>query len=219
MGQALRLNRIHRNFDTVNVLSNVNLILEYGEAAAVVGPSGCGKTTLLRIAGTLDTPSSGDVEVDGTSVNKLSQREIADLRWSKIGFSFQEPALIENLTALENIMIPCLPRVKSDNEWNKFMVDALEIGEKLRLRARMKSRVNHLSVGQRKRVDLARALLHHPKLLVVDEPTANLDQESANLVLRIIEMHMDSRGAVLFSTHVDKALQALASKKVTLGAP
>lgn len=212
---AVILKEVSRSFKNVPIFRGVNLKVNWGEMAAVVGPSGIGKTTLLRIVGTLDRPTEGEVKVCGTDVNTLNRGELAELRWSCLGFSFQEPMLLPGLIALDNVLLPCIPRVKSA-KFSHFKKRAIMLLEALGLRDRISFKPHQLSVGQKKRVDLARALINNPKVLVADEPTTNLDEESARIIAEMLKECLEKDSTILLATHQDQNLLSIASVRLEL---
>lgn len=212
---AVILKEVSRSFKNIPIFRGVNLKVNWGEMAAVVGRSGVGKTTLLRIVGTLDRPTEGEVKVCGTDVNTLNRGELAELRWSCLGFSFQEPMLLSGLIALDNVLLPCIPRVKSA-KFSHFKKRAIMLLEALGLRDRISFKPHQLSVGQKKRVDLARALINNPKVLVADEPTTNLDEESARIIAEMLKECLEKDSTILLATHQDQNLLSIASVRLEL---
>jgi len=209
------LEDVGKSFGATSVFKHVSLEAKWGEAVAVLGPSGAGKTTLLRIVGTLDNPTEGSVEVGGVYINKLGRSELAELRWSCLGFSFQEPLLLPDITALENVLLPCIPRMNS-SKLKEFRQKALKLLEILGLSDRAFFKPHQLSVGQKKRVDLARALINDPKILIVDEPTTNLDVESAQIIEGILRKQIENGFTLFLTTHRDQNLLSMASTKIEL---
>ncbi len=159
---------------TLSVLKNINFEVIPGETLSIVGPSGSGKTTLLGLCAGLDSPSSGDILINGVSMAGLSEDDRAELRSKEIGFIFQNFQLIPTLTALENVMIPM--ELKEIKDIRKKAMDLLE-------RVGLEDRKNHypsqLSGGEQQRISLARAFGNQPSILFADEPTGNLDQDTA----------------------------------------
>ncbi|MFQ5950523.1 MAG: ABC transporter ATP-binding protein [Candidatus Geothermarchaeales archaeon] len=215
MTVAVSLERVSRVFGSLEILRAVDLEVNLGEAAAVVGPSGIGKTTLLRIVATIDRPTKGKLFLLGRDVTSASRKELAELRWSDVAFSFQEPVLLPDLTALENVLIPCMPRSDRDGLEN-YKEKASNLLERLGLLERLEFRPSQLSAGQKKRVDLARALLNDPPILVVDEPTSNLDEESAKIITDTLRERLEENSAIVFSTHRDQQLLAVADMHLKL---
>ena len=188
----------------VTALHEVSLEIEEREFIAVWGPSGSGKSTLCNLIGLLDTPTSGDVLIQGTPANGLSDAERSDLRNSSIGFVFQNFNLIPVLTALENVMLPLQVTGVSKTEAQEraeALLNEVDLGD------RMGHRPVKMSGGQQQRVAIARALVTDPLLVLADEPTANLDTKNANLIIDLMRRINRERGAAfLFSTHDDRLL-------------
>jgi len=161
---------------TLHVLKNLQLSIEKGEAAAVIGPSGVGKSTLLHVIGTLDNPTSGNVSIDNTVIAALSADELANFRAENIGFVFQFHHLLTEFSALENVMLAGMIRGNSYDSRSA----SESILQKVGLGDRLDHRPGELSGGEQQRVALARALVNQPSLVLADEPTGNLDRETAN---------------------------------------
>ena len=188
----------------VTALHEVCLEIEEREFIAVWGPSGSGKSTLCNLIGLLDTPTSGEVLIQGTQANGLSDAERSNLRNSSIGFVFQNFNLIPVLTALENVMLPLQVTgvLKTEaKERAEALLNEVDLGD------RMGHRPIKMSGGQQQRVAIARALVTDPLLVLADEPTANLDTKNANLIIDLMRRINRERGAAfLFSTHDDRLL-------------
>ncbi len=159
----------------VHAVNGIDLQFEEGEFAAVVGPSGSGKTTFLNMLGGLDTPTEGNIEINGTKVDELKGSKLIEFRLNNIGFVFQAYNLIPVLTAKENVEFIMELQGKSKEERN---ARATELLASVGLEERMHNRPNKLSGGQQQRVAVARALASKPKFILADEPTANLDSKS-----------------------------------------
>ncbi len=201
----LRAESIHRYFPTRSgklvVLHDVSMTLDAGGSVAIMGPSGSGKSTLLNILGTLDSPSSGRVTIDRTDPFALSERELARFRNRRIGFIFQEHHLLPQCSALENVLLPTLAERRDD--------DCTERARLLLDRVGLSDRLDHLpaelSGGERQRVAIARALVNRPALLLADEPTGNLDGETAGSVADLlVEVHRDEKVALVVVTHSER---------------
>lgn len=189
-----------------HAVRNVNLTFKKGEFTAIVGPSGSGKTTLLSLMGTLDRASSGQILYDDKEAMRMKKKNIADFRFQHIGFIFQQFHLLPTLTALENVLSPLFARKVSYNKKQR----AKEILEQVGLSDKMYSLPSQLSGGQQQRVAIARAMVHQPDWLLADEPTGNLDTETGNKVMELIQSLNQSNGCgVLMVTHdPDLAAQA-----------
>jgi len=195
------------------VLQGVSMDLEPGEFLAIVGESGSGKSTLLQILGTLDSPDSGEAELDGRNLFELSRTEQATVRNESIGFIYQAHHLIPELSALENVMLPLNIRGVHASE-------ALSRATDLLARLGLEERLSHvpakLSGGEAQRVAVARALVGRPRLLLADEPTGNLDEETAQSVFSALQqLCKEERAAVVMVTH-SSALAALCDRTARL---
>jgi putative ABC transport system ATP-binding protein len=195
----------------VHAVRGVDLEIKEGEFTALVGPSGCGKTTLLNLIGGLDTPSNGRVSVGGIDLGILSQSQLTDYRMNNIGFVFQQYNLIPVLTAEENIEFIMLLQKQSVKE-RKERVS--ELVGKMGLEEQRKRRPSELSGGQQQRVAVARALASKPKVILADEPTANLDSKSTGALLDLMaKMNEEEHATFIFSTHdqrvIDKAKRVI----------
>jgi len=184
---------------TLEVFAHVSLTIRPGELVALVGPSGAGKSSLLHMAGLLETPSSGEVDVAGMDVAALPDRERTRLRRDSIGFVYQAHHLLPEFSALENVMLPQLIAGKSRKEADK---EARRLLGQLGLAERLEHRPSQLSGGEQQRVAIARALANHPRLLLADEPTGNLDPRTAAGVFEALVALVRSEGlAALIATH------------------
>ena len=198
----------------LKVLNEIDFKVEKGEFVAIVGPSGSGKSTLMNILGLLDTPDSGDYELVGSRVSSLSAKELARTRNSTIGFVFQQFHLLPRTTAAENVELPLVysDGDKSGGDTRKKAIDAL-------CRVGLEDRLTHypseLSGGQQQRVAIARALVNDPDVILADEPTGNLDQESGRQVMELFRELNNSGSTILFITH-DQQLASQASRVVRI---
>ena len=197
----------------VKAVNGIDLSFEEGEFTAVVGPSGSGKTTFLNLIGGLDTPTAGEIRINGENISKLKSRKLIDFRLQNIGFVFQSYNLIPVLTAIENVAFIMELQGKSKAERNKRakeLLNAVGIGDKINIRP------GDLSGGQRQRVSVARALASEPKFILADEPTANLDSKSTNDLLDIMQkMNKESKITFVFSTH-DQRVMDKARRIITI---
>jgi lipoprotein-releasing system ATP-binding protein len=183
----------------LTVLRDISFTLEPGEALAIMGPSGSGKSTLLHILGTLDTPSAGRVTLDGVDPFRLRERELAAFRNRRIGFVFQDHHLLPQCNVLENVLIPTLVSGRPAAEMERR---ARQLLERVGLGQRLDHRPAELSGGERQRVALARALILQPLLVLADEPTGNLDTDSAAVVADLLEeLHRQERNILIVVTH------------------
>ena len=194
-------------------LRGVNLKIENGEFTALVGPSGSGKTTLLQLLGCLDLPTSGTVTINGTDVTKLSRNQRADLRKAELGFVFQFFALIPTLTAYENVEMPLLLNSQPATQRRERVMELLNA---VGLTDRAHHRPDQLSGGEQQRVAVARALATNPKLVLADEPTANLDTENGKQVMEIMKkLNKETGVTFVFATHDPRVIN-YANRVVTL---
>ncbi|GAB4454900.1 MAG: ABC transporter ATP-binding protein [Anaerolineales bacterium] len=194
-------------------LNGVNLTIESGEFTSLVGPSGSGKTTLLQLIGCLDQPTSGSVVINGVETTGLNRNQRADLRKGTIGFVFQFFALIPTLTAYENVEMPLLLNGKSAAERRQRVMELLEA---VGMADRANNRPDQLSGGQQQRIAVARALATNPKLILADEPTANLDTENGEQVMEIMKrLNKETGTTFVFATHDPRVIK-YANRVVTL---
>jgi putative ABC transport system ATP-binding protein len=194
-------------------LRGVDLSIEDGEFTALVGPSGSGKTTLLQLIGLLDQPTSGSVTINGQDATRLNRNQRADLRKNAIGFVFQFFALIPTLTAYENIEMPLLLNGMKASDRRKRVNEMLEA---VGLTDRAHHRPDQLSGGQQQRVAVARALATNPRLILADEPTANLDTENGKQVMDIMaRLNKETGVTFVFATHDPRVIK-YATRVVTL---
>ena len=190
---------LKKSFDSgdtkVDILKGIDLHVEPREFALIMGRSGAGKSTLLYQLGLLDHPTSGQITIDGVDVVTLSSRERTEFRLSELGFVFQDYAILPELTALENVMIPLLMKGLSQSEARRLSADALE---KMELAHRMDNLPAQMSGGEQQRVSIARAIAHKPKILFADEPTANLDSETGKKILDTFsQLHCEGQTIVM----------------------
>jgi len=194
-------------------LRDVNLSMENGEFTALVGPSGSGKTTLLQMIGCLDQPTSGRVFINGNDVTTLNRNQRADMRRGTIGFIFQFFALIPTLTAYENVEMPLLLNGHTPHERKERVMELLKAVD---LVERANNRPDQLSGGQQQRIAVARALAPNPKLILADEPTANLDTENGRQVMDLMQrLNKETGVTFVFATH-DPRVIGYAKRVVTL---
>ncbi len=163
------------------VLKNVNLTIKKGDAVAIVGPSGCGKSTLLNLIGTLDKPSSGNIIFDGLELSSLDDKKMSSLRNQNIGFVFQMHHLLPQLNVLENVVLPSLPN-SNKKDLKEFRNRASELLKEVGLSDHIYKFPGQLSGGECQRVAVVRALINDPEIILADEPTGSLDQESAEQI-------------------------------------
>lgn len=185
---------------TVSAVKDISLQLKEGSFTAIMGPSGSGKTTLLNLIGTLDVPTKGKLIFDGVPVDSLTDDQLADFRRENIGFVFQLFNLIPSLDVMENVMIPLLP-FRSELSFDledraKELIEMIGLGE------RLDHLPGELSGGEQQRVAIARAMINHPKLILADEPTGNLDTSMGQEVMKLLKWLGDEQSAtILLVTH------------------
>lgn len=186
---------------TTEVLKGIDLDIEEGEFISITGRSGSGKSTLLYILSLLDRPTSGEVQFQECDTENFSQEKEAKCRLDHFGFVFQEHALLPELTAVENVMLPEMVRL---DDWNKVRKKAEDILTKVGLGDRLKNRPSQLSGGEKQRVAVARAIANEPKILFADEPTASLDSKRADEIIDLICQANKEGITIILVTHGEK---------------
>ncbi len=187
-------------------LENVNLQIAKGEFVSIMGPSGCGKSTLLNIMGLLDTPTNGRIEINGTAVENMKDKELATFRNKTLGFVFQSFHLINSLNVIDNVELPLLYRKITAKERTRL---AKEVLERVGLSHRMRHMPTQLSGGQCQRVAIARAIVGNPEIILADEPTGNLDSKMGAEVMELLHKlnKEDGRTIVMVTHNEDQAKQ------------
>jgi lipoprotein-releasing system ATP-binding protein len=203
MAEILRLENVSRRYregeGQLEVFRDLNMTLAPGEIVALVGPSGAGKSSLLHMAGLLEAPSAGEVYIDGKAASRLPEQERTRIRRDMIGFVYQAHYLLPEFDALENVVMPQMIAGKSRAEARE---EAARILTRLGLEARLHHRPAQLSGGEQQRVAIARALANHPRILLADEPTGNLDPHTSGGVFdALLEITRDQGLAALVATH------------------
>ncbi|MCS6781407.1 MAG: ABC transporter ATP-binding protein [Geminicoccaceae bacterium] len=212
--QTHALTKVYTDGAQVRALDGVSLTIAAGEFLAILGPSGSGKSTLLHLIGTLDRPTSGQVLIDGVDVGTLRGDALADFRRAKIGFVFQLFNLVPTLNALENVMLPLVPYQRG-LPFN-LRARGRELLQRLGLADRLDHLPGQLSGGEQQRVAIARALVNHPKLILADEPTGNLDTKiGAEIVALLRQLNREEGLTLVVVTH-DAAIAAQADRVVQL---
>ena len=207
---------IHKYYGNVEVLKGVNLHIKKGEIVAIVGPSGAGKTTLLQILGTLDQPKKQTefkLTVNQTSLKNLSDKQLSEFRNKHIGFIFQFHQLLPEFTALENVCIPAFIAKKSKKEAEN---QAKKILDFLGLSHRLQHKPNELSGGEQQRVAVARALINNPNVILADEPSGNLDSESAKNLHELFFKLRDEFGQTFVLVTHNEELASMADRKLIM---
>jgi putative ABC transport system ATP-binding protein len=195
----------------VEILKGISLSIPAGQFVAIVGASGSGKSTLLGLLAGLDTPSTGEIWLDGTPIHNLAETELAEVRGRKIGFVFQSYQLISTLTALENVLLPFELNVEGNGiKQARSLLEAVGLGE------RMEHYPVQLSGGEQQRVALARAFVVNPPIVMADEPTGNLDSANGRLVLDLLLERNSHAGATLVLVTHDAEVASRADRKIVL---
>ena len=194
------INKIYRTNEIETVaLENVNLEVNKGEFLSIMGPSGCGKSTLLNIMGLLDAPSSGKIEINGTSVESMKDKELAAFRNKTLGFVFQSFHLINSLNVIDNVELPLLYRKMAAKERTRL---AKEVLDRVGLSHRMRHMPTQLSGGQCQRVAIARAIVGNPEIILADEPTGNLDSKMGAEVMELLhKLNKEDGRTIVMVTH------------------
>mgnify|MGYP002656853373 FL=1 len=194
------INKIYRTNEIETLaLENVNLDVAKGEFVSIMGPSGCGKSTLLNIMGLLDAPSSGKIEINGTSVESMKDKELAAFRNKTLGFVFQSFHLINSLNVIDNVELPLLYRKMTAKERTRL---AKEVLERVGLSHRMRHMPTQLSGGQCQRVAIARAIVGNPEIILADEPTGNLDSKMGAEVMELLhKLNKEDGRTIVMVTH------------------
>ena len=207
MSTVVQIENLRKDFGKVCALDGVSFAIEEGEWIAIMGPSGSGKTTLINILGGLDTPTSGRAIVDGVDVGRLDEGGLTRFRAEKIGFVFQQFHLVPYLTAVENVMLAQYFHSTTDEK------EAKEALERVGLGKRLEHLPSQMSGGEQQRVAVARALINHPKLILADEPTGNLDEANENIVIDLLrELHAEHH-TILMVTHAS-SIGSLADRRI-----
>ncbi|MBU3011985.1 ABC transporter ATP-binding protein [Polaribacter vadi] len=207
---------IHKYYGDVEVLKGLDLEIKKGEIVAIVGPSGAGKTTLLQILGTLDKPlkeQDFEININNKSLKNLTDKQLSEFRNKHIGFIFQFHQLLPEFTALENVCIPAFIAKKSKKESEKKAKELLEF---LGLSHRINHRPSELSGGEQQRVAVARALINNPSVILADEPSGNLDSESAKNLHELFFKLRDEFGQTFVLVTHNLELADMADRKLTM---
>jgi lipoprotein-releasing system ATP-binding protein len=214
MSEIISVSDIHKSYKmgqtSIDVLKGLELSVQKGSFLAVVGASGSGKSTLLHILGALDNPDKGSVHFNGNDLQKFSSRQLNTFRNKKVGFVFQFYHLLDELTVLENVILPVMAGLGT-LEWlaqrKSTKKRANELMERLGLAQRIGHKPYQLSGGERQRVAIARALINGPERLLADEPTGNLDFETGNGILDVLEELNSDGQTIIMVTHDDRIAQ------------
>ncbi len=207
----VRTDNLTKSYGPVNVLRGVTLDVAPGERVAILGKSGSGKSTLLHLIGGLDVPTGGTIAVAGRDIGRMTRNERAEFRLTTVGIIFQSFHLVANRTAIENVELPMTFAGQSRRQRRKLASAALDA---VGLSHRLRHRPAELSGGERQRVAVARALVNHPRLLLADEPTGNLDSTTGAEVLAEIQRQLALTGTGLVLVTHDEELAARSSDRV-----
>jgi putative ABC transport system ATP-binding protein len=209
MARLVQVEGLTKVYGKVRALDGVTFDVEAGEWIAMMGPSGSGKTTLINILGGLDTPTSGRAVVDGVDVARFDEAGLTRYRAEKVGFVFQQFHLVPYLTAIENVMLAQYFHSTTDENEAKKALERVGLGD------RLTHVPAQLSGGEQQRVAVARSLINHPKLLLADEPTGNLDETNEQIVIDLLrELHVEGH-TILMVTH-DPSIGRLADRRIDL---
>lgn len=209
----IKLEGITKSFGSLQVLKGIDLEINKGEIISIVGPSGAGKTTLLQIMGTLDEPDAGVVQIDGTVVSRMKEKELSAFRNKNIGFVFQFHQLLPEFTALENVMIPALIAGVSSKEAHER---AMKILDFMGLVDRASHKPNELSGGEKQRVAVARALINDPAVILADEPSGSLDTHNKEDLHQLFFDLRDRLGQTFVIVTHDEGLAKITDRTVHL---
>ena len=207
----IKLEGITKSFGSLQVLKGIDLEINKGEIISIVGPSGAGKTTLLQIMGTLDEPDAGVVQIDGTMVSRMEEKELSAFRNKNIGFVFQFHQLLPEFTALENVMIPALIAGVSSKEAHER---AMKILDFMGLVDRASHKPNELSGGEKQRVAVARALINDPAVILADEPSGSLDTHNKEDLHQLFFDLRDRLGQTFVIVTHDEGLAKITDRTV-----
>ena len=207
----IKLEGITKSFGSLQVLKGIDLEINKGEIVSIVGPSGAGKTTLLQIMGTLDEPDAGTVQIDGTVVSRMKEKELSAFRNKNIGFVFQFHQLLPEFTALENVMIPALIAGVSSKEANDRATKILAF---MGLVDRASHKPNELSGGEKQRVAVARALINDPAVILADEPSGSLDTHNKEDLHQLFFDLKDRLGQTFVIVTHDEGLAKITDRTV-----
>ncbi|MCR5716279.1 MAG: ABC transporter ATP-binding protein [Lachnospiraceae bacterium] len=202
MGHVIEMRNINKGYmlgeDKVPVLKDICFSVDEGEYVAILGPSGSGKTTLMNIIGCMDVMDSGEYYLNGRAIHETDEEDLTEVRNEEIGFIFQNYQLIPTYNVVQNIAMPLLMRGMNHREAEKACVETIKL---LGLSHRTEHRPNELSGGQKQRVSIARALVGQPAILLADEPTGALDQQSGKEVLKLFKQLNDLGNTIVMITH------------------
>ena len=209
----IQASNIHKYYDELHVLKGVDLWVEQGEVVSIVGASGAGKTTLLQIIGTLDDFQEGELTLNEQSIQGLSRKQLARFRNENLGFIFQFHQLLPEFTAIENVCIPAMIKKTPKAEAEAKAIELLNF---LGLSDRLHHKPGELSGGEQQRVAVARALINDPKIVLADEPSGNLDSESAEQLHQLFFKLRETYGQTFVIVTHNRDLAAMADRKLVM---
>lgn len=211
--ETKNINKVYKVGDQeINALKGISVEINQGEYIAIVGKSGSGKSTLMHLIGLLDTPSSGEIFLNGKDVSNLSQKELARIRNAEIGFVFQSFNLLQRTTVLDNVILPLKYSKVPKSEWEKRAKEAIKL---VGLEDRTYNKSNELSGGQKQRVAIARALINNPSIILADEPTGNLDTKTGDEIVNLFNKLHKQGKTIIIVTH-DNDLAKVAKRKIVM---
>lgn len=209
----IEIRNVEKSYGNLHVLKDIHLTIENSKVVTIVGPSGAGKSTLLHLIGTIDRPDKGEIIIDGTNLNKLSDDQLSDFRNQHIGLVYQFHQLLPEFTAVENVALPAMIAGKSKKE---ALVHAAELLDFLKLSDRREHKPSELSGGEQQRVAVARALMNNPELILADEPSGNLDTENAKKLHQLFfDLRDQFHQTFVIVTH-NEELASLSDRKIIL---
>ena len=209
----IEIKNICKSFGALEVLKGVDLTVKKGEIVSIIGKSGAGKTTLLQIMGTLDTPDSGSVVIDGIDVFALKEQQLADFRNRHIGFIFQFHQLLPEFTTLENVIMPALIARMDEKEAEQRAVQLLtELG----MAERLTHKPNQLSGGEKQRVAAARAMMMSPNVILADEPSGSLDESNKKELHKLLLQMREQYGQTIIIVTHDKELAEISDRVIEI---
>ncbi len=216
--EILKLENVEKNYDeqteSLHIIRNLNLSVKEGEFISILGRSGSGKSTLLNIMGLLDKADSGKIYIEGKEVESLSDVEKDEIKNKMLGFVFQFHYLLPEFTALENVMLPAL--ISNNRNKKEVEKDAKEILRLVGLEQRVLHKPSQLSGGEKQRVAIARAMINKPKILLADEPTGNLDEETSEVIFDILkDINKKNNQTIIVVTH-SKDLAQISDRQLYL---
>ena len=211
--QAQNVSKIYDMGSTkIEALLGVDIEIYKGEFVAIVGKSGSGKSTLMHILGLLDTPTEGEIILNGVNTKGMTEKQLAQVRNNEIGFVFQSFNLLQRTTVLDNVILPLKYSKVPSTEWVKKAKEMIEI---VGLQDRLKNKSNELSGGQKQRVAIARAMVNDPSIVLADEPTGNLDSKTGDEIINNF-LKLNSQGKTIILVTHDDDLAKIAQRKIVL---